>query len=62
MCMIYKLRGEININTISKEEKNKKYAALKMIQCLYEQGKIKKHIYKNIILENKRYIDEKEFL
>ena len=30
---------------ISKEEYNTIYAALKLIECLYHQGKIEKHVF-----------------
>lgn len=46
---------------ISKEEYNKIYAALKFIEYLYIQGKIKKHIYKNIINDYSNVIDVSSF-
>ena len=46
---------------ISKNEKAKIYAAIKLIENLYKQGKIKKHIFKNILNEYNDYIDISEF-
>lgn len=46
---------------ISKNEKETIYAALKLIENLYKQGKIKQHIFKNILNEYKGYIDISEF-
>ena len=46
---------------ISKTEKEKIYAAIKLIENLYKQGKIKKHIFKNILNEYNDYIDISEF-
>lgn len=46
---------------ISKNEKETIYAALKLIENLYKQGKIKQHIFKNVLNEYKDYIDISEF-
>lgn len=46
---------------ISKEEYNVTYAALKLIENLFKQGKIQKHIFKNILNEYKGYIDISTF-
>ena len=37
------------------------FAALKLIEALYLQGKIKSHVYKNILKENSRVVDATEF-
>ena len=44
-----------------KGNKETVYAAIKLIENLYKQGKIKKHIFKNILNEYKDYIDISEF-
>lgn len=41
--------------------KNEIYAALKLIQNLYKQGKVKKHIFNNILEEYSEYIDISNF-
>lgn len=46
---------------ISKNEKETIYAAIKLIENLYKQGKIKKYIFKNILSEYNDYIDISEF-
>lgn len=51
-------------NTITYNCKNENdliYAALKLIQCLYKQGKIKEHIYKNILKDYADTIDISDF-
>lgn len=45
---------------ISKNEKETIYAALKLIENLYKQGKIERHIFKNILNEYESYIDISE--
>lgn len=42
---------------ISKEEYNNLYAALMLIQALYKQGKVEKHVFKNILKEYSDRID-----
>lgn len=46
---------------ISHEEKNRIYAALKLIENLYKQGLIKKHVYKNILNDYKNCVDLSDF-
>lgn len=46
---------------ISKEEYNELYAALMLIQALYKQGKIEKHVFKNILKECSDRIDVSSF-
>ena len=46
---------------ISKEEYNKIYAALKLIENLFKQGHIKQHVFKNILNEYKDHIDISQF-
>ncbi len=43
------------------EEYNTTYAALALIKALYEQGKVEKHVYKNILLECANKIDTSDF-
>lgn len=45
----------------NKIDKNTVYAALKLIEYLYKNGKIKQHVFKNIVDEYKDYIDVSEF-
>lgn len=47
---------------LSDEEYDITYAALKLIENLFKQGKIKKHIFKNILNEYKDSIDLTQFL
>lgn len=49
------------IKVTEEEEKNKIYAALKLIEALYKNGKIPKHVFKNILEEKKNIIDLKDF-
>ena len=42
---------------ISEEEYNATYAALKLIENLFKQGRVKKHIYKNILSDYADVID-----
>lgn len=42
---------------ISEEEYNATYAALKLIENLFKQGRVKKHIYKNILADYADVID-----
>lgn len=37
------------------------FAALKLIEELYHQGKIKKHIYENILKDNAKIVDITQF-
>ena len=46
---------------ISEEEYNKIYAALKLIENLYKQGLVKKHVFKNILNDYKDRVDISEF-
>ena len=46
---------------LSYEEKNKIYAALKLIENLYKQGLIRKHIYKNILKDYNNCVDLSDF-
>lgn len=46
---------------ISEEEKNKIYAALKLIENLHKQGLVKRHIFKNILNDYRDCIDLSEF-
>lgn len=53
---------ENNKKTIlSEEEYNTTYAALKLIEALYKQGKVQKHVYNNILLECSEKIDISNF-
>jgi len=49
-------------NKLSEEEYNLTYAALKLIENLFKQGKIKKHVFKNILNDFKDTIDLTQFL
>ena len=46
---------------ISEEEYNITYAALKLIENLFKQGRIKQHIFKNILDDYKESIDISAF-
>ena len=46
---------------ISHEENSKIYAALKLIENLYKQGLIKKHVYKNILNDYNNCVDLSDF-
>ena len=46
---------------ISEEEYTNTYAALKLIENLFKQGKIKKHIFKNILDDYGDVIDISTF-
>ena len=46
---------------ITEQEKNEIYAALKLIEALYINGKIQKHVFKNILEQKKNIVDLKEF-
>ncbi len=46
---------------MTQDEYNKIYAALKLIENLYKQGHIKKHIFKNILEDYKDCIDLSDF-
>lgn len=52
---------QVKKNKLSEMEYNKIYAALKLIENLYKQGKIKKHIYQNILNEYSSCIDLSSF-
>ena len=47
---------------ISKAEQEKIYAALKLIENLYKQGRIGKHIFKNILNEYSNRVDAETFM
>lgn len=53
--------NRMNRIKVTEEEKNKIYAALKLIEALYKNGKIPKHVFKNILEEKKNIIDLKDF-
>ena len=44
------------------EEKDKIYAALKLIQHLFKIGVLKEHIYRNILKDYGKYIDISDFV
>ena len=46
---------------LSEEEYNITYAALKLIENLFKQGRIKQHIFKNILDDYKESIDISAF-
>ncbi|MBQ3021902.1 MAG: hypothetical protein IJD91_01060 [Clostridia bacterium] len=46
---------------LSDEEKDKIYAALKLIENLHKQGLVKKYIFKNILNDYRDCIDLSEF-
>lgn len=46
---------------LSEEEYNLTYAALKLIENLFQQGKIKKHVFRNILNEYSDRIDISAF-
>lgn len=46
---------------LSEDEYNLTYAALKLIENLFKQGKIQKHIFKNILNEYSDRIDISQF-
>lgn len=46
---------------LTKEEYNKIYAALKLIEALCKQGRIEPYIFKNILDDYKDCIDISEF-
>ena len=46
---------------LSEEEYNITYAALKLIENLFKQGRIKQHIFKNILDDYKGSIDISAF-
>ena len=46
----------------AKEDANKIYAALKLIQHLYKSGKVKEYVYRNILKEYREYVDISDFL
>ena len=46
----------------AKEDTNKIYAALKLIQHLYKSGKVKEYVYRNILKEYREYVDISDFL
>ena len=43
------------------KDSNTVYAALKLIEYLYTKGKIKEHVYRNILHEYRGCIDVEEF-
>ncbi len=46
---------------LSEEEYNITYAALKLIENLFKQGRIKQHIFKNILEDYRDSIDISAF-
>lgn len=46
---------------LSEEEKNKIYAALKLIENLHKQGLIERHIFKNILDDYRDCVDLSKF-
>lgn len=46
---------------LSEEEYNITYAALKLIENLFKQGRIKQHIFKNILEDYRDSIDISDF-
>ena len=51
----------MNKKKITEEEKDITFAALKLIEALYKNGDIPKHVFKNILEEKKNVIDLKDF-
>lgn len=48
-------------DTASQKKYDMIYAALKLIENLYKQGLIKKHIFRNILADYKDIVDVREF-
>lgn len=46
---------------LTEEEKDKTYSALKLIECLYSQGKVPKHVFRNILNDYKHQINMNDF-
>lgn len=46
---------------VSQKEYNETYAALKVLQAMFKEGKIKEHVFKNILNDHKEVIDLSEF-
>ena len=42
---------------IDEQEYNKIFAALKLIENLFKQGRIKEYIFRNILNDYKEYVD-----
>lgn len=55
------LSNNNNKKKLSHEEKSKIYAALKLIENLYKQGLIRKHVYKNILNDYNNCVDLSDF-
>lgn len=51
----------MNNKDIIKYKSEEIYAALKLIEYLYKNKKIKEHIYKNILYEYRNHIDISDF-
>lgn len=52
---------EVTMKKVTEEQKNKTYAALKLLEALHIKGMIPKHVFKNILEENKNIVDLKDF-
>ena len=46
---------------LNEDEYNTTFAALKLIEALYKQGKVAKHIFNNILIECSEKIDVTSF-
>lgn len=46
---------------ITEDERDKIYAAIKLIEALFQQGKIPLYVFRNILNEHKNIIDLDEF-
>lgn len=46
---------------VSEKEYNETFAALKVLEAMFHAGKIKEHIFKNILNDHKDIIDLHDF-
>lgn len=61
-CPLFQYIGDLLMKKkLSEEEYNITYAALKLIENLFKQGRIKQHIFKNILDDYKESIDISAF-
>lgn len=44
-------KGKCHVKSAEQQRKDEIFAALKLIECLYLQGMISKHVYNNILNE-----------